>query len=247
MTVKVRFAPSPTGMPHIGNIRTALITWLFARSQGGHYLLRIDDTDLERSKTEYELAIEDALVWLGMDWDEKARQRDRLDRYDDCIAKMKADGRLYACYETADELALKRKSLLSRGKPPIYDRAALNLTPEQIAAYEADGRQPHWRFKMNGAPIEWNDHVRGPIKFEGSLLSDPVLIREDGSPLITSVLLSTILISVLPMWCAVKIMFPIQLCIFKCLRHSAPKLQTLPTCPLSQMPKAANFRSVWDH
>ncbi|MGE4313845.1 MAG: glutamate--tRNA ligase [Pseudobdellovibrionaceae bacterium] len=183
MTVKVRFAPSPTGMPHIGNIRTALITWLFARSQGGHYLLRIDDTDLERSKTEYELAIEDALVWLGMDWDEKARQRDRLDRYDECIEKMKADGRLYACYETADELALKRKSLLGRGKPPIYDRAALDLSQEQIAAYEAEGRKPHWRFKMNGTPIEWDDHVRGPIKFDGSLLSDPVLIREDGSPL----------------------------------------------------------------
>ena len=181
--VKVRFAPSPTGYLHAGNVRTAVVTWLFARNQGGHFLLRIDDTDIERSKTEYEEDIESALMWLGMDWDEKARQRDRFDRYDEVIEQLKADGRLYACYETPDELALKRKALLGRGLPPIYDRAALELTDAQIAKYEAEGRKPHWRFKLNHTPIEWDDLVRGPVKFEGADLSDPVLIRENGVPL----------------------------------------------------------------
>ena len=183
MSVKVRFAPSPTGMLHVGNARTALITWLFARNQGGHFLLRIDDTDPERSKAEYELAIEDSLVWLGLDWDEKANQKNRLARYDEQIEKLKNDGRLYACYETPEELGLMRKALLGRGKPAIYDRAALSLSDEQIAQYEAEGRKPHWRFKLNHAPIEWKDHIRGDVKFEGADLSDPVVIREDGSPL----------------------------------------------------------------
>ena len=183
MSVKVRFAPSPTGYLHVGNARTALITWLFTRKAGGHFLLRIDDTDLERSKDIYEAAIEDGLTWLGIDWDEKTRQRDRTARYKEVIEKLKGDGRLYPCYETSDELALKRKTLLSRGKPPIYDRAALDLTDEQITKHEADGRTPHWRFKLNHTPIVWDDMVRGPVSFEGSDLSDPVLIREDGSPL----------------------------------------------------------------
>lgn len=181
--MKLRFAPSPTGFLHIGNARTALITWLFARSHNGEFILRIDDTDQERSKTEYELAIEDGLVWLGLDWDEKARQRDRLALYEAKIEKLKADGRLYPCYETADELALKRKSQLSRGLPPIYDRESLNLSEDKIAKYEAKDRKPHWRFKLNHDPIEWTDLVRGDVKFEGSDLSDPVVIREDGSPL----------------------------------------------------------------
>ncbi len=183
MSVRVRFAPSPTGMMHIGNARTALITWLYARSKRGHFLLRIDDTDLERSKQEYEDAIEDGLTWLGMSWDEKARQRDRLDYYAVKIEQLKASGRLYPCYETAEELELKRKSQLARKLPPIYDREALKLTDEQKKAYEAQGRKPHWRFKMNHAPIKWNDEVRGPVHFEGGDMSDPVLIREDGSPL----------------------------------------------------------------
>lgn len=183
MTVKVRFAPSPTGMLHVGNARTALITWLFARSQNGHFLLRIDDTDPERSKVEYELAIEDSLMWLGLNWDEKANQKDRLARYQEQIAKLQEAGRIYPCYETPEELGLMRKALLGRGKPPIYDRAALALTDAQIAKYEAEGRQPHWRFKLNHEPIEWNDHIRGEVKFNGADLSDPVVIREDGSPL----------------------------------------------------------------
>lgn len=183
MSVKVRFAPSPTGYLHAGNVRTAVVTWLFARNQGGHFLLRIDDTDTERSKPEYEEDIESALMWLGLDWDEKARQRDRSARYSEIIAQLKEMGRLYPCYETPDELQLKRKTQLAMGKPPIYDRAALSLTPDQIAKYESEGRTPHWRFKLNHDPIEWNDMVRGDVKFDGALLSDPVLIREDGSPL----------------------------------------------------------------
>lgn len=183
MSVKVRFAPSPTGMLHVGNARTALITWLFTRSQNGHFLLRIDDTDQERSKDEYENAIEDGLKWMGMEWDSKARQRDRSDVYEEKIEQLKKDGRLYPCYETPEELDLKRKSQLSRKLPPIYDREALNLNEEKIAAYKAEGRSPHWRFKLDHKPIEWNDLVRGEIKFNGADLSDPVLIREDGSPL----------------------------------------------------------------
>ena len=183
MSVKVRFAPSPTGFLHIGNIRTAIITWLFARKNDGHFLLRIDDTDQERSKVEYETAIEESLTWLGLNWDEKANQKTRTARYDEQIEKLKSEGRLYACYETPEELGLKRKALLGAGKPPIYDRAALDLTDDEKVAFEAEGRNPHWRFKLNYAPIEWNDHIRGEVKFEGADLSDPVVIREDGSPL----------------------------------------------------------------
>lgn len=183
MSVRVRFAPSPTGWLHVGNVRAAIITWLFARANGGHFLFRVDDTDAERSKKEYEEEIETSLVWLGLDWDEKARQSDRWDRYNEVIEKLKACGRLYPCYESPEELALKRKSLLGRGLPPIYDRAALSLTDEQKAKYEAEGRSPHWRFKLNHDPIEWNDHIRGAVKFEGVQLADPVLIREDGRPL----------------------------------------------------------------
>ncbi|MGB0719740.1 MAG: glutamate--tRNA ligase [Bdellovibrionales bacterium] len=183
MSVRVRFAPSPTGMMHIGNARTALITWLFARANNGHFLLRIDDTDKERSKIEYEQAIEESLTWLGLPWDEKANQKDRMDLYTQKIEQLKADGRIYACYETPEELSLKRKSQLSRGKPPIYDRAALDLTQTQIAKYEAEGRKPHWRFKLLAEPIEWRDHIRGDVKFHGKDLSDPVVLREDGSPL----------------------------------------------------------------
>ena len=181
--IKIRFAPSPTGKLHVGNVRTAVIVWLAARKLGGSFMLRLDDTDMERSKEEYAEAIQRDLKWLGLEWDEFARQRDRAARYDELIQKLKDDGRLYACYETPEELALKRKSLLSRGLPPIYDRAALDLTDDQKAVYEAEGRRPHWRFLLNHAPIEWHDLVRGDVKFEGKDLADPVLIREDGRPL----------------------------------------------------------------
>ncbi len=183
MTVRVRFAPSPTGMLHVGNARTALIVWLCARKHGGHFLLRIDDTDNERSKIEYEKAIEESLIWLGLPWDEKANQKDRMARYGVEIEKLKASGRLYACYETQEELALSRKSSLAQGKPPIYNRAALNLSDAQKQKFETEGRKAHWRFKLEHKPIIWNDLIRGEVKFDGATMSDPVLIREDGTPL----------------------------------------------------------------
>lgn len=184
-SVKVRFAPSPTGYVHVGNVRTALINWLFARKMGGHFLLRIDDTDRERSKDEYEAGIQEDLQWLGLNWDSFAKQSDYFDAYEQARQKLVADGRLYACYETPEELEIKRKMLSSRGLPPIYDRSALKLTDAQKAEYEQEGRRPHWRFKLNHAPIEWQDMVRGPVKFEGQNLADPVLVREDGVPLFT--------------------------------------------------------------
>jgi glutamyl-tRNA synthetase len=183
MTVRVRFAPSPTGFLHIGNVRTALITWLFARRNAGYFLLRIDDTDTERSKPEFEAAIYESLTWLGLNWDELAHQSKRQDRYDSVIAELRAAGRLYPCYETPEELALKRKSQLSQGVPPIYDRAALSLSDEHKKKYEAEGRKPHWRFLLKKEPITWTDLIRGEVRFEGEDLSDPVLIREDGTPL----------------------------------------------------------------
>lgn len=183
MSTKVRFAPSPTGYLHVGNARTAIITWLFARKTGGHLLLRIDDTDTERSKPEYETAIEDGLMWMGLSWDEKTNQKDRLGRYAEIVEQLKKDERLYPCYETPEELGLKRKSQLSRGQPPTYDRAALALTDAQKAKFEAEGRQPHWRFKLEHKPIEWHDLIRGPVAFKGEDLSDPVVIRENGNPL----------------------------------------------------------------
>ena len=181
--VKVRFAPSPTGKLHVGNARTAMITWLFARKMGGRFMLRIDDTDAQRSRDEYVEAIKQGFEWLGMNWDDYAHQRGRMDRYKEAINSLKASGRLYPCYETSEELGLKRKSLLARGKPPIYDRGSLDLSDEQKAAYEAEGRRPHWRFLLQHDTIEWDDMVRGTQKFEGKDLSDPVLIREDGTPL----------------------------------------------------------------
>lgn len=183
MSVRVRFAPSPTGRMHVGNARTAIICWLFAQRHKGWYLLRIDDTDIERSKDEFTDAIKTDLGWLGIKWDESFHQRDRLARYSEVIEKLKADGRLYACYESPEELELKRKVLLSQKKPPVYDRASLNLTPEQKSEYEAQGRKPHWRFKLNNTPIVWKDLVRGEVKFDAAQITDPVLIREDGTPL----------------------------------------------------------------
>lgn len=185
MTVLVRFAPSPTGLLHVGNVRTALINWLFARKSGGQFLLRFDDTDTDRSKTEYEQGIRDDLLWLGLGWDREFRQQDRMDLYEVAKNKLIKSGRLYACYETADELEIKRKMMASRGKPPIYDRAALKLTKDQIAEYEEEGRKPHWRFKLDDTDIEWDDLIRGPQKIRPTNISDPVLVREDGVPLYT--------------------------------------------------------------
>lgn len=180
MSVKVRFAPSPTGKLHVGNVRTALVNWLFAKGQGGQFVLRIDDTDLARSTAEFEQGIELDLRWLGLDWDERHNQSKRFDRYEAAAERLKAAGRLYACYETAEELDRRRKVQLSRGLPPIYDRAALNLTEAEKAAYEAEGRRPHWRFRLDGKRVAWEDLARGHAEVDTASMSDPVLIREDG-------------------------------------------------------------------
>jgi len=179
--IKVRFAPSPTGWMHIGNTRTALFNYLWTLKMGGKLLLRIDDTDKVRSKKEYEDGIRDALNWLGIKWDEEARQSARFERYDAVVAELKKQGRIYACYDTPEELEFKRKRLLAKGLPPIYDRQALNYTAEDIAKFEAEGRKPHYRFKLIEEEISWNDVVRGTCKYEASKLSDPIIIREDGS------------------------------------------------------------------
>ena len=185
MTLVCRFAPSPTGYLHVGNARVALLNWLLARKAGGTFILRLDDTDTERSTEAYADAIREDMAWLGLTWDRSFRQVERMDRYETEFERLKAVGRLYPCYETPEELGLKRKSQLAQGLPPKYDRAALKLTDAQKAAYEAEGRRPHWRFLLEDGDISWNDAVRGPVKFEAANLTDPVLVREDGRPLYT--------------------------------------------------------------
>ena len=175
MSVVTRFAPSPTGRLHVGNIRTALHNFLFARKNGGTFLLRIDDTDRERSTDEFDLAIRDDLEWLGLIPDDIIRQSERFDLYEREFERLKAAGRVYACYETAEELELRRKVLLGRGLPPVYERKGAD-------ASVPDGRAPHWRFKLDHeAPIAWNDLIRGEQRFDPKLLSDPIVRREDGS------------------------------------------------------------------
>jgi len=183
--IRVRFAPSPTGRLHVGNARIALINWLFARHDGGVFILRLDDTDAQRSRAEYASGIEDDLIWLGLGWDEMHRQSDRLDGYAAAAARLKETGRLYPCYETADELAESRRRAQAQGRAPIYDRAALKLGDGDRKRIEDAGRVPHWRFLLRHEPIGWDDLVRGRAHFEGGNLSDPVLLREDGSPLYT--------------------------------------------------------------
>ncbi len=185
MTVKTRFAPSPTGYLHIGNARAALFCWLYARAQGGQFLLRIDDTDMARSTAEYETAIREDLTWLGLNWDELEHQSKRFARYDDIFEQLKTSGLVYPCYETADELERKRKRQRARGKPPVYDRAALSLSADEISAFEAEGRKPHWRFKLSGERVVWQDAIRGQQDIDTASLSDPILVREDGSYLYT--------------------------------------------------------------
>ncbi|HYE00593.1 MAG TPA: glutamate--tRNA ligase [Alphaproteobacteria bacterium] len=183
MTVAVRFAPSPTGWLHVGNIRAALVNWLFARQHGGSFLLRLDDTDRERSRPEYAEGVQRDLAWLGLPWDGMARQSDRLDRYAAAVERLKASGHLYPCYETPEELELRRKSQLAAGKPPLYDRAALRLSEADRARLEAEGRAPHWRFRLDHRPIQWQDRIRGAVQFHGKDISDPVVVRADGQVL----------------------------------------------------------------
>jgi len=185
MTTIVRFAPSPTGLLHVGNARTAMLNWLFAKKENGKFLLRIDDTDTERGKKEYEDAILEDLAWLGLTHDLFARQSERSDAYRSAAEKLKANGRLYPAYESADELERRRKRQIAMHKPPVYDRAALKLTAEERARLEGEGRRPHWRFKLSQTKVRWRDLVRGDVEIDTAHLSDPVLIREDGRFLYT--------------------------------------------------------------
>lgn len=195
MTVTVRFAPSPTGYIHIGNTRTALFNWLYALNHGGKFVLRYDDTDVERSKTEYAEAIAVDLDWLGIKPDRVDYQSKRFDVYAKAVEKLKAAGLLYACYETADELERRRKQRLARRLPPIYGREALKLSEAEKATFEAEGRKPHWRFLLPNfendpfvttrTEVNWDDVVRGPQTVDLASMSDPVLVREDGTYLYT--------------------------------------------------------------
>ena len=190
----VRFAPSPTGRLHVGNIRTALLNWLFARQAGGEFWLRLDDTDLQRSTEVFADGIRRDLEWLGLEWAHEERQSARTERYAAAVEKLKKLGRLYACFETEDELDRKRKRQLARGLPPTYDRSALRLTDAERAALEAEGRKPHWRFRLANSEdgltplptiVSWNDLIRGDQTVDVGSLSDPVVIRADGSFLYT--------------------------------------------------------------
>jgi len=196
MTPRVRFAPSPTGRLHIGNIRTAALNWLYARKHGGTFLLRLDDTDIARSTDEFAQAIRDDLTWLGLTWNDELRQQDRIARYEEIAADLKAKGVLYPAFETEEELDRRRKRQLAMHRPPIYDRAALKLSEADIAAKITAGEKPHWRFRLPNtgagrglAPqptlVSWNDLIRGDQTVDLGSLSDPVLIRADGTFLYT--------------------------------------------------------------
>ncbi len=180
-----RFAPSPTGLLHVGNIRTAVFNWALARASGGTFILRIDDTDPERSRPEFADAIRRDLDWLGLTWDREERQSERLDLYAEAADRLRASDRLYPAYETPQELGLKSKAQLATGRPPVYDRAARNLTAEDRSRLEGEGRKPHWRFLLDHARIQWPDLVLGDQSIDAASVSDPVLIREDGQVLYT--------------------------------------------------------------
>ena len=184
MTI-VRWAPSPTGRIHLGNARPALLNWFYARRHGGQYVLRMDDTDQARSTREFADGIEVDLAWLGVTPDLLVRQSERTALYDAARGRLIAAGRLYPCYETADELDRKRARARMLNKPPIYDRAALDLTDEDKAKFKAEGRKPHWRFKLDGKPVHFEDLIKGAQTVNTSSMSDPILLREDGSYLYT--------------------------------------------------------------
>ena len=179
--LRSRFAPSPTGLLHIGNARSAVLNWAYIKNKGGEFILRIDDTDKERSKKKYENDIKKDLSWLGISWNKTFNQSDRQNIYDKKIQELKDKKRIYPCFETQEELSLKKKSQLTSGKPPIYDRSSLKLTNKEIDELLKSGKKPHWRFKLHDSTIQWNDIIKGKISFESKNLSDPVLIRENGS------------------------------------------------------------------
>jgi glutamyl-tRNA synthetase len=180
-----RFAPSPTGYLHIGNLRTALFNYLIARKSGGKFILRLDDTDQERSKQEYIDGIFQDLEWLGLQWDQVEQQSKRLGRYDEAAAQLRGAGHFYECFETPTELDLKRKKLLNMGRPPVYDRASLALDDAGRDKMRAEGRDGYWRFQLDQSRIEWTDGILGPISIDAASVSDPVLIRADGQVLYT--------------------------------------------------------------
>ncbi len=182
---RLRFAPSPTGYLHVGNARAALVNYLFAKKTGGTFILRLDDTDVARSKQEYADAIEQDLAWMGISWDAFFRQTDRLPLYEAAAERLKASGHLYPCFESEEELKYKREQQLRQKRPPIYDRGALKMTPEQYARALENGKKPYWRFKLSGRVIVWDDLVLGKRQVKLPTLSDPVLIRADGTFLYT--------------------------------------------------------------
>ncbi len=183
--MKLRFAPSPTGYLHVGNARLALINWLFARHHGGRFLLRLDDTDAARNTQSFADAIAQDLRWLGLDWDEFARQSERMAAYEAAAEALRRAGRLYPCFESEEELRAKREQRLKRGQAPVYDRAMLKLTGEQRLAAEAGGKRPYWRFLLSDGAREWHDLVLGKRQVKLGAISDPVLVRADGTPLYT--------------------------------------------------------------
>jgi len=194
MPVTVRFAPSPTGRLHVGNVRTAILNWLFAKRSAGTFMLRMDDTDMQRSTEAFAQGIREDLQWLGLNWALEERQSARIDRYEAAAAKLRGQGRLYPCYETEDELQRRRQRQLARGLPPIYDRTGLKLDDAGRERLESDGRKPHWRFRLDNSEggleplptiVSWNDAIRGDQTVDVGSLSDPVVIRADGSFLYT--------------------------------------------------------------
>lgn len=182
--IVTRFAPSPTGFLHVGNLRTALFNHLIARKGAGRFILRLDDTDPERSREEYAEAIREDLSWLGLSWDREERQSARLDRYEAAAERLRAAGRLYECFETPAELELKRKRQLAMGRPPVYDRAALRLDAAEKERLRTE-RGGYWRFRLDQERIEWEDGILGPVSIDAASVSDPVLIRADGQVLYT--------------------------------------------------------------
>lgn len=183
--MKLRFAPSPTGLLHVGNARQALANALYARRHGGQFQLRIDDTDIGRSREELVEAIQKDLHWMGIQWDETFRQTERLDRYAAAIEKLKASGHLYPCFESEQELAAKRETQIRQRRAPVYDRAMLKMTPQQRAQAEANGKVPYWRFKLSNTTVRWRDMVMGDCQVKLPSVSDPVLVRTDGTVLYT--------------------------------------------------------------
>lgn len=183
MTV-TRFAPSPTGYLHVGNLRTALFNYLISRKSGGQFILRLDDTDPERSKVEYADGIKEDLEWLGLNWDRVETQSSRLEKYQNAAEELRKIDRFYECFETPVELDLKRKKLLNMGKPPVYDRTAhgLNAAEKDALRQKHPG---HWRFLLDQTRIEWSDGILGDISIDAASVSDPVLIRGDGQILYT--------------------------------------------------------------